>query len=249
MLSYNTSYHSTIATMPFELLFGERPRLPSFPNPEIQRLHYSESTSAKRYQLLQKIQFLARNIANGNSAKIKDNFDKSTFPHGFQINDLVWFEDFAPLGKNPKLTPKWQGPAKITKDNDTIARVLLPNSKTKIYSIMRLKKFFAPTTDSKGEHDAQHIDLDFQSDPKISGPVTCAMKKLMQQKDATDLAINILCVLTKQHCSMCEWEQECSDNPLLFDPIFASRYIKERKNWLINKQSMCAKCKLQLGNI
>jgi hypothetical protein len=33
MLSYNTSYHSTIATTPFELLFGERPRLPSFLNP------------------------------------------------------------------------------------------------------------------------------------------------------------------------------------------------------------------------
>ncbi len=28
MLSYNTSYHSTIATTPFELLFGEKPRLP-----------------------------------------------------------------------------------------------------------------------------------------------------------------------------------------------------------------------------
>jgi hypothetical protein len=39
MLSYNTSYHSTIATTPFELLFGERPRLPSFLNTEIQRLH------------------------------------------------------------------------------------------------------------------------------------------------------------------------------------------------------------------
>ncbi len=46
---------------------------------------------------------------------------------------------------------------------------------------------------------------------------------------------------------MCEWEQECSDNPLLFDPIFERQYIKERKLWLINKQSMFAKCKLQLG--
>ena len=43
---------------------------------------------------------------------------------------------------------------------------------------------------------------------------------------------------------MCEWEQECSDNLLLFDPIFARQYIKERQSWLINKQSMCAKCKL-----
>jgi hypothetical protein len=46
---------------------------------------------------------------------------------------------------------------------------------------------------------------------------------------------------------MCEWEQECSDNPLLFNPDFARQYFAERKSWLINKQSMCAKCKLQLG--
>ncbi len=159
----------------------------------------------------------------------------------------MWSEDFAPLGKTRKLTPKWQGPAKITEVNDTNARVLLPNGKTKIYNIMRLKKFFAPTADSNGNKDVRHSDLNFTSEHKISGPVTRAMKKLMQQKDATELAISILCDLTKQHCSMCEWEQECSDNPLLFNPIFARRYITERKNWLINKESMCAKCKLQLG--
>jgi hypothetical protein len=47
MLSYNTSYHSTIATTPFELLFGNKPQLPSFPNPDIQRVHYGKSTSAE----------------------------------------------------------------------------------------------------------------------------------------------------------------------------------------------------------
>ncbi len=93
-----------------------------------------------------------------------------------------------------------------------------------------------PQWQTNGDKDTQNIDLDFRSEPKISGPVTRAMKKLLQQKDATELAINILCDLTKQHCSMCEWEQECSDNPLLFDPIFARCYIQERKNGLINKQ-------------
>jgi hypothetical protein len=88
MLSYNTSYHSTIATTPFELLFGEKPRLPSFPNPDIQMLHYGESTSAEQYQLLQKIRFIAKNIANDQSDKIKDNFDKSALPHAFQVKDF-----------------------------------------------------------------------------------------------------------------------------------------------------------------
>jgi hypothetical protein len=140
MLSYNTSYHSTIATTPFELLFGEKPRLPSFPNPDIQRLHYGKSTSAERYQLLQKIHFLAKNISSDQGDKIKDNFEKNAVPHSFKIHDLVWYEDFSPLGKNPKLTPKWQGPAKITEINDTNAHVLLPNRKTKILNVMHIKK-------------------------------------------------------------------------------------------------------------
>jgi hypothetical protein len=62
MLSYNTSYHSTIARTPFELLFGEKTRLPSFPNPDIQPLHYGESMPAERYQLLQKSDLLQKTL-------------------------------------------------------------------------------------------------------------------------------------------------------------------------------------------
>jgi hypothetical protein len=122
----------------------------------------------------------------------------------------------------------------------------MPNGKTKIYNVMRLKKFFAPS-DQNTDTENRQSDLDFKSEPKITGPITRAMKKLLQQKEATDMAISVLCDLSKTHCSICEWEQEFSDNPLLFDPVFAKRYIAERKSWLINKQSMCARCKLQFG--
>jgi hypothetical protein len=47
MLAYNTSYHSTIATTPFELLFGVKPRLPSLPAPDIEHHHYGESIAAE----------------------------------------------------------------------------------------------------------------------------------------------------------------------------------------------------------
>jgi len=66
--------------------------------------------------------------------------------------------------------------------------------------------------------------------PKITDPVTRAMKKLMDHKNAAQLAINVLCNLSKQHCAMCEWEQDCSNNP--------RQYIKECNYWLINKQSV-----------
>ncbi len=248
MLSYNTSYHSTIATTPFELLFGEKPRMPSFPNPEIQRTYYGESSAAERYQLLQKLRFLAKNIATDQGGKIKDNFDKSALPHEFKINDLVWYEDYTPLVKNAKLTPKWQGPAKITEINDTNARILLANGKTKILNVMRIKKFLkSENSDTQNKTVSGSDELNFNSKSEFTGPVTRALKKLLEQQNATNLAISVLCDLSKKHCSMCKWEQECSDNPLLFDPIFAKQYIKERQSWLINKQSMCAKCKLQLG--
>ncbi len=119
------------------------------PNPDIQCLHYGESSSAECYQLLQKIPFIAKTISSDKGEKIKDNFDKKALPHNFRIDDLVWYEDFAPLGKNPKLTPKQQAPAKITEINDTYAHVLLPNSKTKILHVMRIKKFFKPASDGR----------------------------------------------------------------------------------------------------
>jgi hypothetical protein len=55
MLSHNTTYHFTIATMPFALLFGEKQRLPLFPNPDIQKLHYGKSTSAEHYHFYKKL--------------------------------------------------------------------------------------------------------------------------------------------------------------------------------------------------
>jgi hypothetical protein len=89
-----------------------------------------------------KIHFLAKNIASDQGKKIKDNFDKNVLPHNFSINDLVWYEDFVPLGKNAKLTPKWQGPAKITEISETNARVLPPKGKTKNLNVMCTKKIF-----------------------------------------------------------------------------------------------------------
>jgi hypothetical protein len=145
--------------------------------------------------------------------------------------------------------PKWSGPAKITEINETYARILLLNGKSKVLNVMRLKKFFSDknVTNDNNIQNVPPETMDFNAEPKISSPMTRAMKKLLDHKNAAQLAINVLCDLSKKHCAMCEWEQECSDSPLLFDPNFARQFIKERQSWLINKQSMCAKCKLQLG--
>ncbi len=86
MLAYNTSYRSTIATTPFELLFGVRPRLPSIPAPEIQRQHNGESFPAERLQLLQHARQNARQHAEQQGQKYMDYFDKNAASDKFHID-------------------------------------------------------------------------------------------------------------------------------------------------------------------
>jgi ssDNA-specific exonuclease RecJ len=74
-LSYNTSYHSTIITTLFKLLFSEKAQLPSFPNEDIQKFHYGETSAAEQFNLLQKIRRLAQENAMTNGQKTKEHFD------------------------------------------------------------------------------------------------------------------------------------------------------------------------------
>ncbi len=62
--------------MPFELLFGEKARLPSFPNEDIQKVHYGEKSAAERFNLLQKLRKVAHDNAATNGQKTKEQYDK-----------------------------------------------------------------------------------------------------------------------------------------------------------------------------
>jgi len=108
-ISYNTSYHSTIATTQFELLFGEKARLPSFPNEDIQQIHYGETSSAERFNLLQKLRSKAHQFAAEQGLKSKNNFDKNTVPHKFNIGIKVLISNDFYVCKNLKLVPNFTG--------------------------------------------------------------------------------------------------------------------------------------------
>ncbi len=73
MLVYNTSYHSTIATMPFELLFEVKPKLPSLPAPEIQCQHYGES-SCRTVAIVATCQTTSSTNSWGSRLKIQTQF-------------------------------------------------------------------------------------------------------------------------------------------------------------------------------
>jgi hypothetical protein len=123
MLSNNTSYHSTIATMPFELLFGEKALPPSFPNKYIQKIYYGETSSAERFNLLQKLCKWAHEFAMDNGLKTKMYHDKNTAGHKCKIWDKVLLSNDVYMGKNPTLAPHFKGPAEIIDIYDTNAKI------------------------------------------------------------------------------------------------------------------------------
>jgi len=156
MLAYNTSYHSTIATTPFELLFGIRNRLLSLPAPEIQCQHYSESFPAERLQLLQHARQVACQTAEAQGQKYKLNFDQNVVPHKFEIGHKVWLSDTTALGKNTKLTPKWIGPYKIIDINNNNAKIEIKPNKFKVINVARLKAF-QEEHEKRLSEDDQHL--------------------------------------------------------------------------------------------
>jgi hypothetical protein len=197
MPAYNTSYHSTIATTPFELLFGVKPRLPSLPAPEIKRQHYGESFAAERLQILQQTRKLAHETATEQGKKYKFNCNSKAAPHKFKIGQKIFLNDSTALGKNSKLSPNWTGPYEIIDINDNKAKNKIKN-KLKVVNIARIKPFLEEPTTRLPQDDSSS----FQSSPTgldqgpMDGfpkrPMTRAFQKLQDLKNAATLAITIL---------------------------------------------------------
>ena len=145
MFSYNTSYHSTTKSTPFQLLYGMKPRLPAFPGPELDRINYGEHFVAERLQILKK----ARQIAMDNSLlageKHKQAHDVKSKPHNIKEGDMVFVENQLFLGKNKKFSAKWVGPFLVTKViNEQNVEVQISPRRRAIHSVYRLKIFIDP---------------------------------------------------------------------------------------------------------
>jgi hypothetical protein len=183
-ISYNTSYHSTIASTPF---LGEKVRLPSFPNKDIQQLYYGETSAVECFNLLQKLREKAHQFASEHRDKSKQYFDKNSSAHKFKIGDKVLISNEFYMGKNPKLAPAFKGPAKIIDLNDTNAKVKIGN-KIKVLNINKLKLFLQQQT---CDTDTETQNLNFNDAPR-DGPITRARAKLIKFKDTAHLTLLML---------------------------------------------------------
>ncbi len=130
--------------------------MPSFPNKDIQQIHYSETSAAERFNLLQKIRATAHRFSTENGEKSKSNFDKEACAHKFKIGGKVLISNDVYTCKNhPKPVKSFKHPGEIVDINDTNAKVKIGN-KIKLLNINKLKLFLQ---EQEGEAETDLPDL------------------------------------------------------------------------------------------
>jgi len=183
--AYNTSYHSTISTTPFELLFGVKARLPSFPNPDIQKIHYGENFAAERLNILNKARTLAKQHAEQKGKVYKDDHDKHARPHTFKQGQKVMLKEMTFLHKNPKLAHQWSGPHEVLQADETnVSLKMQKTGKAKTVHVDRVKAFISPMT-----AEMQNEELDFSKNETWArnGPMTRSKSKLIKIQQMLNL--------------------------------------------------------------
>jgi len=146
---------------------------------------------------LQHARQLARQTAEAQCQKYKQNFNLSAAPHQCKIGQKVWLSDTTTLGKNPKLTPKWIGPYTIVDINDNNAKIETKPNKFKIINVTRLKAFQEELNKRLSQDDTclSQDDNCLFEDNKTDAPqrpMTRALKKLIDFKNAAAMAVSFI---------------------------------------------------------
>lgn len=110
VFTYNTTPHCSTGYMPYELVFGHRPNLPSSFNfePEV-NYNYDDLLCDFKYKLQNSYQIARHNIVRSkeNSKRYYDTYSKNkTYANG----DLVWLKNEQPTSK---FSSRWLGPYKV----------------------------------------------------------------------------------------------------------------------------------------
>ncbi|KAL8154550.1 hypothetical protein AgCh_000060 [Apium graveolens] len=175
---YNTSYHSSLKTTPFEVVYGRAPpRLLNYYS-GLSRVEAVEQELKIRDQIVSGIRdrlLQAQDI-------MKNNYDKSHREVHFEVGDLVLLklQPYRQLSlasnRNKKLSPRYYGPFTIQAKIGTVAyRLQLPQA-VKIHPVFHvscLKKF-------QGSIDeTSPIYLDIQQGEVLPSPKAVVDKKII----------------------------------------------------------------------
>ncbi|XP_045479182.1 uncharacterized protein LOC123684075 [Harmonia axyridis] len=140
--TYNSSIHKSTQKTPYELVFGQRARIPSQINKPKPLANYSELAT----DITNKLKILretARENLIKSKNKSKEYYDKShNRTYAFSEGDLVLLYDNHSKATNKKLNPNYKGPYKIEQiHNNQTASLRISRTKLKTYHFNQLKPY------------------------------------------------------------------------------------------------------------
>lgn len=149
--SYNSHLHKATSKTPFELVFGQLPRIPNFFKNPRNKPNYSD-LAQEIASKLQNIREVAKENQIKSKEKSKQTYDKSHHrQYQFNENDLVLLQNLQAKNTSKQLKPGFLGPYKIIQiHNNNTASIQITKNKIRTYHFNMLKPY---VSDSQNESD------------------------------------------------------------------------------------------------
>jgi Integrase zinc binding domain/Integrase core domain len=142
MFCYNTSVHSATKFTPYELVFGNKPLLPSSIENPNSNLNYLDYINQLKYKLAMTRSTAKTHIEKA-KLKAKETYDKTACNVEYKKGDLVLTRNNRPM-KGRKLMPQWNGPFEIVEVNDPLNVVIKTyRNKTRKLHVNQIKHFLS----------------------------------------------------------------------------------------------------------
>lgn len=160
--SYNTNIHKSTQKTPYELVFGQTPRIPNIINKPITKPNYSDFAR----DITNKLQII-RSTARENLIKSKEKskryYDKThNRTYEFRENQLILLYDRRAKNTSKRLSKNFKGPYKIVQihDNQT-ATIEIATNNLKTYHFNELKPYhLSENEDEENNGDITNPILD-----------------------------------------------------------------------------------------
>lgn len=156
--AYNTSIHKATGNTPYELVFGQEPRMPTNLN-KVPKKNYSDLARDLNVKF-QAIRETARELQIKNKHVSKKHYDKTHYrQYNFKEGDLVLLHNEQAKTTSKQLKPEYLGPYQIIQLHDNkSASLQITKNKTKTYHLDLLKPYVSDSQNKKQSTENNESD-------------------------------------------------------------------------------------------
>ncbi|KAL3285433.1 hypothetical protein HHI36_023906 [Cryptolaemus montrouzieri] len=166
---YNTNTQKSTQCTPYELVFGQKARIPNIITNPTEKPNYSELANDIAKKLKSSRAAAVENQINSKE-KSKAHYDKTHHrTYTFKENDKVILCDSYAKNTSKRLCKNFKGPYKIIQIHNNQTATLEIGNKLKTYHFNQLKPFYE-LSDNANEQNDSDMDIDYDPSLDVPGP-------------------------------------------------------------------------------